>query len=325
MRILITGATGFIGSHLCHELSRAGHDLAALVRSPGKASALPEGVEIVAGDLSRLAEPEFILPQADVVVHLAAIIAAKTDDEYWRTNYRAVVDLVECIGRQDWQPKRLVFASSLAAGGPAHNLARDEASQDKPTDSYGKAKKQAELYLADASFPVTSFRPAIVIGPRDPAMLTLFKIAAKGIGVRVGGEPQDLSFIDVDDLVSAIKLMIEDTSKESKTYYVCYPSKTDQEELLRAIGTSVQREVRMVRIPKRALWLAMRGATLLSKASPRFHNQLDEKQYQQMVAPGWVCNSSALARELGWQPVHDLQSSARKAAIGYRGAGLLSF
>ena len=145
MRVFATGATGFIGRHLCAGLVEDGHDVLALVRTPAKASVLPASVEILSGDLSIFANPETILEPVDVVIHLAGVVTAEDPSDYHRINYVAVEDLVRCLERQKWSPRRLLFASSLAAAGPSpEGRPLTEADSPAPIDPYGKAKAEAE-------------------------------------------------------------------------------------------------------------------------------------------------------------------------------------
>src|SRR5207247_4931007 len=115
------------------------------------------------------------------------------------------------LERQAWTPRRVLFASSLAAAGPSPKDTPWSESDDlKPIDAYGSAKAKAEASLASARWPTTVFRPPIVFGPDDTATLTLYRSAKSGLGFRIAGKPQRLSFVDVRDLVSAILLMAGD-------------------------------------------------------------------------------------------------------------------
>ncbi len=139
--------------------------MTALVRSPAKAESLRRlGVQLVDGDLSRFADPGFVLPASDVVVHAAGVVTARRAGDYDRTNHQAVRDLIACIGRQDSAPRRLVFLSSLAAAGPspADGTPLTEDDPPSPVDPYGVAKWNAERALRDAPFPVTPLRPPSV-------------------------------------------------------------------------------------------------------------------------------------------------------------------
>jgi nucleoside-diphosphate-sugar epimerase len=324
MRILVTGATGFIGAHLCRELVARGHQLVALVRDPGKAAAaLPaRGVETLAGDLSLFERPDLQLPACDLVIHLAGVVTATTPEQYDAVNLQAVKTLVKALGRQAWRPQRLLFASSLAAAGPsATRVAKTERDPTEPIDAYGRAKLAAERFLAaSAPFPTTSFRPSLVFGPRDTATLSFFRMARRGVGFRVAGEPQALSFIDVDDAVSGIAAMMTDTSDAHRTYFLTAREPMDTELLWRAMSEAIGRRVRVVRVPRQVL----RGASIASTGLSRvfgFVNQLDAKQVAQMVAPAFLCSSDALEAAHDWTPRVSLVRSLAKAWQSYQADG----
>jgi nucleoside-diphosphate-sugar epimerase len=323
MRILVTGGTGFIGRHLCQRLVERGDHVVALVRSKRKASALPAKVEILEGDLSLFADAGTVLPPFDVVIHLAGVVAADRPEEYEAINFTAVKDLVECVGRQAWKPARFLFASSLAAAGPSlQSQELTELDPPHPIDPYGDAKARAEKVVQAAPFPTTAFRPPIVLGPLDEASLTLFRAARNGVGFRVAGTPQALSFVDVRDLVDAIILMADDRRPGSFCYYASHPSRTDSRGLWRGLSQAVGRKVLVVPVPKWVLYVAMVAARAAAAVFP-FKNQLDAKQYAQMVAPAFLCSSERLRSDLGWAPRQDLAACLTHAAEGYRAAGSL--
>ena len=320
----VTGATGFIGSHVCRRLVADGHEVSALVRSPAKAAAsLPKEVRIVEGDLASLRSKDFALPESDIVIHLAGVIAARRMSEYHRWNYEAVVDLVHCIERQSWKPRRFLFASSLAAAGPTVLSApKKETDLSEPIEAYGEAKLQAEAYLQRAPFPTTSFRPSLVLGPRDPATLTFFRMGLYGIGFRVACSDVGISHVYIDDLVDAIVRMSNDTGSVHHTYFVSHPDPVAASALWKAIGATLGKRVHVLPIPKWALYLAMVAASSAARLF-RFINQLDKKQYLQITAPGFVCSSAALSADLGWPATHDLRASLESAYAGYKQDGWL--
>ena len=324
MRIFVTGGTGFIGRHLCRRLVARGDEVIALVRSPGKAAAvLPSGVTTFAGDLSSFADPATELPPADVVVHLAGVVAAKSLAEYEQTNHAAVGHLVQCLSRQRWRPERLVFASSLAAAGPSREgSCWSESDALHPIDPYGEAKARAEAVVREAPFATTILRPPVVLGPGDEASLPLFRAARSSLGFRVAGPPQRLSFVDVRDLVEAIALMVDDRRPGARIYYASHPAATDVRELWRELGRAVGKSVVVAPVPRPLLYLAMLASTTAA-AVFGFKNQLDAKQYKQMVAPAWLCASDRLRDDLGWRPGHDLADCLAHAAEQYRAARLL--
>jgi nucleoside-diphosphate-sugar epimerase len=324
MRVFVTGGTGFIGHHVCRRFVERGDRVTALVRSPAKAAArLPPGVETLAGDLSIFADTRTELPACDAVVHLAGVVAADRAGDYEAINFGAVRDLLGCLARQTWRPKRFLLASSLAAGGPSPpGTALTELDPPRPIEPYGRAKARAETVALEAPFPATCFRPPIVFGPGDEASLTLFRAARSGLGLRVAGAPQRLSYVDVRDLADAVLAMTDDTRSSSHVYYASHPSPMDVRELWVELGRAVGRDVTVVPVPRAILYLAMLAASA-GAAVFRYKNQLDAKQYAQMAAPAFVCSSAKLRSELGWTPRYGLAECLAHAAEGYRAAGLL--
>jgi nucleoside-diphosphate-sugar epimerase len=301
----------------------AGHDVLALVRTPAKRAILPAEVEVVAGDLGIFAEPGREFPACDVVVHLAGAVNAPDRRGYEQINRDAVADLLGCLERQSWTPRRVVFASSLAAAGPSSGeRPLVESDPPAPVEVYGETKRDAEALMRDAPFDTTSFRPAIVLGDGDTATLTLFKAARLGIGIRARGAPQQLSFVDVADVVSAVECMMMDERAGDWTYFVSHPREITVVDLWNAVGRAVGRRVRLVPMPHALL----RG---LSKVSTAFtsvtggRNQLDTKQVEQILTPAFVCSADALRHDLGWKARVDLDESTRRAVEGYRERGWL--
>lgn len=324
MRVFVTGATGFVGHHLCHRLVARGDKVVALVRTPGKGARLPSEVDVLRGDLSMFADPKTVLPACDVVIHLAGVVAARNDNDYAAVNHVAVESLLECLGRQEWKPTRFLLASSLAAAGPSP-ADRPWTEQDPPApiDPYGIAKAKAEAATQRAPFPTTTFRPPIVLGPGDEASLTLFKAARSGVGFCVTGIPQRLSFVDVRDLVEAIVRMADDRRPGSFLYFVGHPRAIDVRELWRDLALAVKNRVTVVPLPRWILYVAMRMSTFAARLFG-FRNKLDAKQYKQMTAQAFVCSSESIRRDLGWIARHDLAECLAHAAEGYRRERLLA-
>lgn len=324
MKFLVTGATGFIGKHVCNRLVDEGHEVLALVRNPAKTKGLPtKKIQFLKGDLSLFEQKDLKLPVCDGVIHLAGVITADRLADYKKFNTDAVVHLVEAINRQTWKPKRFLFASSLAAAGPS---SRDKPHRETdllfPIDPYGESKKMAEEFLMTTRFPVTSFRPGIVCGPGDEAFLRFFKIAHAGLGFKLWGKEFTVSQIFVDDLVEAIYQMALDTSSQHKTYYTTHPDPVSQIQLWEALGKALGKKVRVLSVPQSVFFSLMIASTFLSKIF-RFKNQLDYKQYKQLVVEGFVCDSSALSRDLGWKAKYDMAQGAKIAADWYRKEGWL--
>ncbi len=321
MKLFITGATGFIGTHLCRRLVEDGHEVVALLRSPHKKKLLPDSVEVIQGDLTLFEQEGFRLPHFDVVIHLAGVISAKTQADYYRINYDAVRHLANCLEKQEKPLKRFIFASSLAAAGPSNGRTPlDETMPLAPVDNYGAAKMKAEEFLEGYSRPVTSFRPAIVLGPGDENSLTLYKMAQSGIAFRASGPEQVVSFVDIDDLVESIVCMVGDEREGHQRYFVAHEEPIEMLSFWKVLGEKLNKRVRVLPVPKVVLFGLMKASTLFSRLLG-IRNQLDEKQYKQIITPTFVCSGMKLQRELGWKPRFDLSASLDKAILGYKKDG----
>lgn len=325
MRVFITGATGFIGQHLCHELVQHDHEIIALVRNPHKASCLPaRNITLLKGDLASFRNPDFQIPECDVVIHLAGTVTAKRQSEYDEINFLAVKELYSCILRQSLKPKRLLFASSLAATGPStFDRHLDESHPPQPIDDYGRAKFNAEKFLeTQTEIPVTIFRPCAVLGPLDANTFNLYKIAKTGFGFVPTGIPQKISFIGVLDLVGAIIRMMDESSTEHKTYFVSHHDPIDTHHLWRAVGQSLDKNIKLIKVPRPLLYLTMHTNTLYANLFDK-PNVFDRKYYDQLKAPAWVCRSDRLTLDLGWKAEQSLSEVLKDAADSFKKAGWL--
>ena len=201
----VTGATGFIGSHLVDRLVDRGCEVRCLVR-PGATPATPrKGVSLVTGTLDAPASYREALAGCDAVFHLGGLVAAPRKEDLFRVNGTGTQLLADACGSLP-SPPRLVFMSSLAAAGPppkGHSL-RDENDGPACISQYGASKRAGEVALQKLAdrLPITILRPGIVYGPRDPKMAAMFEaIRMTGIHFTIGFRTPPLSLIHVADMV----------------------------------------------------------------------------------------------------------------------------
>lgn len=296
-----------------------------MIRSVKKADRLPEGTELLPGNLESFKDEKFYIPQSDVVVHLAGALPGKVRGDYLESNLEGVQDLVECIGRQKWTPKCLLFTSSLAAAGPSKlDMPHDETAPCQPVEDYGRSKLKAEKYLSSVDIPSISFRPPMVIGPNDEAVLDVFKMVRTGIGMRPKGRPQQVSFIAVADLVEAMVQAINNSGQiQGHTpYFVSHSQVITNVELMETIADIMDKKVRILELPK---WVLSTTGHLLNGITGVFmtKNPLNESQYQMLAAEAFACSSQKFQDDTGWQAQHDLRSALQIAYDGYKKAGWL--
>jgi dihydroflavonol-4-reductase len=320
MRALVTGATGFVGSHLVDALQRHGATITALARSPDKAASLTSrGVRVVAGHL----HDENALLQAakdqDVVYHVAGVVAARNEAEFLRANRdgtRNVVAATELAGTQ-----RLVLVSSLAAGGPSlRGLALNGSEPPRPVTAYGRSKLASEEIVRSSRLQWSIVRPPMVYGPRDREVFKVFRLVRYGIAPVFGDGTQELSAVHVADLANA--LVLASAAPSGKTYVACHPQVFTSAEFARVIGRAMERSVRTLSVPP------LLGRVLLSvtEATARLTGQttiLTADKANEFFQAAWTGDPTPLISDTGWQPGYDLQTGMADTYSWYRKAGWL--
>lgn len=217
MKILVTGASGFVGTHLCDRLLKEGHTVYALVRTPSKMKLAHPNLILIHGDLN-LSPLTWIskLPlDLDACIHTAGIVHSYIHDEFTSVNVNGTKYLVEAL-REIYPTKfKFLLISSLAAAGPSSlGGKKDETQIDFPVSIYGRSKKMAEdvlKELAPSSWTCSIIRPPMIIGPGDVAVLDIFKMVKSRIIILPGSNSKikQYSFVCVFDLVETIKRLVE--------------------------------------------------------------------------------------------------------------------
>jgi nucleoside-diphosphate-sugar epimerase len=322
MKALVTGATGFVGSHLVEALQRSGVEVTALARSPEKASALvSRGVRVVPGDLHDSSALEHATRNQDVIYHVAGVVAARSEAEFLSANRDGTRNLTAAAERSG-RP-RLVLVSSLAAGGPAPRGAPLNGREPPhPVTAYGRSKLAAEQIVSSSRLPWSIVRPPIVYGPRDREVLKIFRIARLGIAPVFGDGSQELSAVHAADLANALIAAGSSESTVGGIYNACHPEVFTSGELARAIGVAMGRSVGTVRIP------ALVGRALLSvtEASARVTRRatiLTADKANEFFQPAWTGDPTPLTRDSGWRAAYDLRTGLADTCQWYRKAGWL--
>jgi len=262
MRVLVTGASGFVGRALVEDLAAQGHRVRAAMRQP--ADIFSRTVEVVAvADLARPLEWRPLLADMDAVVHLAGIAhitSGIADDLYDRVNRAATAALAAAAARDRIQ--RLVFVSSIRAqAGPAADQALTEADAPCPVDAYGRSKLAAENAIRAAHLPFTILRPALIYGPGVKGNLAdLIRLARSPWPLPFGALRNRRSLLARDNLVAAIHLSLATPAMLNETYVVADPTPLTMAEIVAALRAGLHRRPGLVPVPPSLLALALRVA-----------------------------------------------------------------
>jgi nucleoside-diphosphate-sugar epimerase len=323
MKALVTGATGFVGSHLVEALVRQGDEVTALVRSPRKAALLRQlNVRQVAGGLENLEALRQAVSGQDVIFHVAGLVAARDEAEFFRANRDATARLLEAIRDAGTRP-RFVLVSSMAAGGPAP-LGAPLAGSEPPTPvtQYGRSKLAGEAVVQAADLPWTVLRPPMVYGPRDQEVLKVFKVARTGLAPVFGDGSQELSAVYGPDLADALIAAARSDATIGNIYYPCHPEVFASADFVRRVGRVLGKNVKIMPLPD---WMA-RGALTVTGLAARLAGQatiLTPDKANEFFQPAWTGNPARLIADSGWRPAHDLTQGLEATAAWYRREGWL--
>lgn len=320
MRALVTGATGFVGSHLVEALRRRGDEVTALVRSPARAERLrPLGVRLIEGDLDQEPALARAAEVREVVFHVAGLVAARDPADFFRCNRDGTARVLGAAARAG--VRRFVLVSSLAAGGPtAPGRPLRGPEPPRPVSAYGRSKLAAEELVRAGPVPWTIVRPPTVYGPRDRELLRLFKLARLGVVPVFGDGSQQLSLVHAADLAEALVAAAAADAARGRLYYACHPEIVTSAELARAVGAAVGRRVVVVPVPPRAgraaLALAGGAARVLGRATILTADKANE-----FFQPAWIADPTPLAADTGWRARYDLAMGLPETYRWYRSAG----
>jgi dihydroflavonol-4-reductase len=338
-RVLVTGATGFIGSNLTKRLVALGNDVTCLVRSPSKAAGLESlGVRTALGDLRDEAAVRRAVGQAEIVYHLAGLITAFRPAELMEVNATAFRYLAAACAACP-NPPALISVSSLSAAGPSPaNRPRTESDPPAPVSHYGRAKRAAELIAQEyaADVPITIVRPPMVFGEGDLLMRSLFRtIWRLGIHIALGVKQSRYSLIHVADLVDALMLCAErgarlapangsPTKSVRGYYFVAGDEQPTFAELGQLIGSSLGQDRVSVWGSSRGvmLWPAAAVAELAARLRGRPYIFNFDKA-REAKAGSWTCSSQTIRADLGFAPRAPLAERLRQTADWYRQQQLL--
>lgn len=322
---LVTGANGFIGSHLVDALLARGHRVVCLVRLTSNLRWLQDKpVTFARGDVT---EPES-LPEAvrevDYVFHVAGLTKAPAPAHFDQVNRQGTVNLLEACRTSASHLRRFILVSSLAAAGPSPDgRALTEDDPCRPVSLYGQSKLQAERAAAryQDALPLTIVRPPVVYGPRDELTLDLFRVVCRHIQPRPGA-PQRISAIYVRDLVDGILLAAERPEATGRTYFMGHHAPSSIAEFTGLAARALGVWTVPLPVPVWALLTYALGSDLFAQLRRRV-SILGAAKRIEMKQRYWLCDSSRADRELGFRAETPHDEGIRATALWYRQQGWL--
>jgi len=315
MKALVTGATGFIGSHLVEALLQKGFTVTCLVRDVSRLRFLDGlNVRLVTGDCA----DDKSLPDAvrgiDYVFHLAGLTKSCTEDDFIKANVSGTDNMIKAILSNNPGIKRFVHLSSLAAAGPTceGDLLKEDCGPN-PVSVYGRTKLEGEkiVYAHKDKLPVTIIRPPAVYGPRDRDLLVFFKMVKSGL-VPYWGKCY-YSFLYVEDLINGIILSALSENAEGEIFFMSDGNIYTTDDIIGAISEAVQKVPVRINIPG----FVMPLLGLLSEKLKGI-NIINADKIREMKHTRWTCDTSKAVASIGFQPKIKIREGAKWTADWYR-------
>jgi nucleoside-diphosphate-sugar epimerase len=325
-KVLVTGANGFVGSHICEELSGSGFQVKALVRRTSDLTNIRDlDLELAYGDLTDPDSLQKAVAEVDAVVNNAGVTKALDVSLFDRVNFKGTENILKAVEATKPGIGRFVQISSTAACGPApSDTPIDEDHQPAPVTAYGRSKLAGEraVLAFKERCPVTILRPTAVYGPRDKEMLSFFKTIDCHIKPTFGPGECYMNFTYVKDLARAAVRVLKADSPSGQVYFVAEGKSYSYSEAGDIISDVLGVRALDVHIPvsvmRAAGWISERLANLRNKPSIFTADKVNE-----LTAKYWLVNPSKIERDLGFRSWTPFREGVEETVDWYREKGWL--
>ncbi len=346
--ILITGASGFIGSFIVEEGLKKGFEVwAGMRRTSSREYLTDERIRFATLDLSDYDKLRQQLRQYkaemggrgwDYVVHAAGATKCLREEDFFRTNTEGTRHLIDALRAEDMVPRRFVFVSSLSIFGAIREEPVRRPTEDnpwiyapilgtdtpRPNTAYGRSKLEAEHYLqSQTHFPYTILRPTGVYGPRERDYFLMAKSIRQHTDFAVGYLPQEITFVYVMDVVSAVYGCLQAPEAEGRAYFLSdgavYNSRRFSDLLQQEMGHPWVLHIKAPLWFLRAVcWVSGRISRLTGRM-----NALNDDKYHILRQRNWQCDIEPARRDFGYSPQWPLERGVKETVRWYKENGWL--
>ncbi len=326
-KILITGASGFIGSFLVEEALQKGYEVYAGIRkSSSKAYLQDENINFIEFDLSDKNDIKSKLQSFDYIIHAAGTTKSCSTSDFEKINYQYTVNLIEALQETKQMPKKFIYISSLAVygpGNPEQAIPIKVTDPKKPITLYGHSKLKTEEYIRTVqNLPYIIFRPTGVYGPREKDFYVMYKTVKSGIETYIDTKEQHLTFVYVKDLAKVFFDAIA-SNIVSKTYFVTDLKMYTAKDLNDYVKKALKVKTITIIFPKIFVKVL---AFLSEKFSCLFTNKiatLNTEKYKEIIQKNWLCDSTELVNDFNYKPQYDLENGIKETIAWYKEQKLL--
>ena len=332
--ILITGASGFIGSFIVQEALKRRFGVWAGIRASSSKKYLKERkIHFLELDFAhpnelraQLSGHKGTYNKFDYIVHCAGVTKCADKNDFDRVNYLQTKYFVDTLRELNMILKQFIYISTLSVFGPIrekdYTPIREE-DTPAPNTAYGLSKLKAELYIQSLpGFPYVIYRPTGVYGPREADYFLMAKSIRQHTDFSVGYKRQDLTFVYVKDIVQAIFLGIE-KEVSRRAYFLAdgkvYKSRAFSDLIQKELGSPF---VIHIKCPLIVLKVVSLLAEFIATRSGK-SSTLNSDKYKIMKQRNWQCDITPAVKELGYAPEYDLEKGVKETIAWYKNEGWL--
>ncbi|MBI5564988.1 MAG: NAD-dependent epimerase/dehydratase family protein, partial [Chloroflexi bacterium] len=314
--VLVTGANGFIGSHLVRELLARGHTVRGLVRHTSDLSSLTGlPIALFIGDVRERETLAAPMHGVEYVYHLAAALLVSSQAEFEATNTRGTQHMLEAAEKYAAGTlKRFLYVSSQAAAGPSQSTTPlNETAELKPVSWYGTSKKLAEEIIGTFAgrLPITIVRPSAVYGERERDISQAFAPIRQHVQPKIGLTEKHTVMVYAADLVQGFIAAAESDQSIGQAYHLTHPKVLTTGEVIKTIAAAADAPIGvMLPVPIGLLALAAPVAEFIAQFN-RQRPPVTRDKVRELSEHFWVTDPSRAKRDFGWEAQHDLLSGMR--------------
>lgn len=333
-KIIITGASGFIGSFLVEKALSLGYQTWAGVRQSSSREYLKDNnilfLDLNFRDKEKLTEQlrdfKKLFGSIDYIVHNAGVTKCLNPDDFDKINFQYTANFIDALKEADCVPEKFVLMSSLSSfgiGDETNYTPIKLTDTPHPNTAYGISKLKAEQYLQNTTdFPYIILRPTGVYGPREKDYYLMLKTVKSGLDVGAGFQPQHLTFIYVKDLVDTVFSALESPVK-NKDYFVADGDVYTDKEYTSLVKTVLEKKhVLRIKVPLTILKIVSAIAEDISKITKK-PSTLNRDKYKIMKQRNWVCDIEPLKSDLGFEARYNLKKGLEESVKWYKDNGWL--
>lgn len=300
---VVSGATGFIGSHLVDYLLDKQHYVKCIVRNSSNLQWLKnKNVEICSVALDSVEPLLPVVQDADYIFHIAGVIKALNYSGFYSGNVLTTQNILQAALKSNVLPNKIIVTSSIAAvGGSNKNIPLNESAPCRPVSLYGKSKLQQEDKCKEFfdRLPITIIRPPAVYGERDSEILLFFKCIQQGIAPSLGTKNKFLSMVYVKDLVKGIYESAISNNTAGNAYFINNPEVYNWQQLIEIMAKILNKKTVSITVPTIALKMLGKVGDVYAKFS-KSTSMLNSDKINEILQDSWVFSSKKAFDDFGF-------------------------